>query len=95
LFYFLRSCYGKENSRNFYCRAVDSNHFSIREFTCSNGQRKTNHECSPSQIEIKIKGGFGGIHAYVKNIGTTYLNNVDETVVLDGPLIFPDSSYIE
>jgi len=41
-----------------------------------------------SQIEIKIKGGFG-IHAIIKNIGTTDLNNADMTLALDGRMIFP------
>jgi hypothetical protein len=41
-----------------------------------------------SQIEIKIKGGFG-IHAIIKNIGTTDLNDANLKIVLDGRLIFP------
>lgn len=41
-----------------------------------------------SQIEIKIKGGFG-ILAIIKNIGTTDLNDVNMIIVLDGPMIFP------
>jgi hypothetical protein len=41
-----------------------------------------------SQIEIKIKGGWG-IHAIIKNMGTTDLNNADMTLALDGRMIFP------
>jgi hypothetical protein len=41
-----------------------------------------------SQIEIKIKGGFG-ILAIIKNIGTIDLNDVNMIIVLDGPMIFP------
>jgi len=43
---------------------------------------------SSSQIEITIKGGFA-IHAFIKNVGTADLNDVDMTIVLDGRLIFP------
>jgi hypothetical protein len=43
---------------------------------------------SSSQIHIKIKGGWG-IHAIIKNIGTTDLNNADMTLALDGRMIFP------
>ena len=43
---------------------------------------------SSSQIEIKIKGGWG-IHAFIKNIGTTDLNDVNMKIVLDGRMIFP------
>ena len=42
-----------------------------------------------SQIEINIKGGFG-IHALIKNIGTTDLNDANIKLVLDGRMIFPD-----
>jgi hypothetical protein len=41
-----------------------------------------------SQIEINIKGGFG-IHAIIKNIGTTDLTGATLRLVLDGRLIFP------
>ena len=41
---------------------------------------------SSSQIEIKIRGGHS-IHAFVKNIGTTDLNDVDMKIVLDGRFI--------
>jgi hypothetical protein len=41
-----------------------------------------------SQIEIKIKGGFG-VHTLIKNIGTTDLNGATLRLVLDGRLIFP------
>jgi hypothetical protein len=41
-----------------------------------------------SQIEIKIKGGWG-ILAIIKNIGTTDLNDTNMRIVLDGRLIFP------
>jgi hypothetical protein len=46
------------------------------------------NKLSSSQIEITIKGGFA-IHAFIKNIGTTDLNDADMTIVLDGRLIFP------
>lgn len=48
-----------------------------------------------SQLEIMIKGGFGGIHAFIQNIGTTDINDAKMTLVLDGPVIFPASRYIE
>jgi len=41
-----------------------------------------------SQIEIKIKGGFG-VHAIIKNIGTTDLNDINVIMVFDGSMIFP------
>jgi len=40
-----------------------------------------------SEVEIKIKGGYG-IRAIIKNIGTTDLNDANLKVVLDGPMIF-------
>jgi hypothetical protein len=43
---------------------------------------------SSSQIEIKIKGGWG-IHAIIKNIGTADLNDANMKIVLDGRMIFP------
>jgi len=42
-----------------------------------------------SQIEIKLKGGWGAT-AFIKNIGTTDLNDVYVHIVFDGSLIFPD-----
>jgi hypothetical protein len=43
---------------------------------------------SSSEIEIKIKGGWG-IQAIIKNTGTTDLNDANMKFVLDGRMIFP------
>jgi len=50
--------------------------------------KKDINTLSSSQIEIKIKGGWG-ILAIIKNIGTADLNDANMRIVLDGRLIFP------
>jgi hypothetical protein len=37
-----------------------------------------------SQLEITIKGGIG-IHAFIKNTGTTDINDAEVEIILDGP----------